>query len=173
MIASLAAAVAGLTATPTTVPDRQGLADLCAAIELQSTEMRPLFPGHQFQFETYLARWAGVTAGEPTPVVDGKIAAFIDANMPRLFCNQFNFNPRNGSILKLAVAKQASRFLSRVTTRWRINLNGIDAADGKTVLDYTRDRRGQAGSDTPFGRTMARYHDMLRAAGARYSSELQ
>eukprot|EP01034_Spumella_vulgaris_P002641 gene2641-3425_t len=60
----------------------------------------------------------------------------MNANAASLVCNMTNFNPRNGSILNLAVARQADDFIGDAVVNWKVDLNQIDAIDGKTVLDY-------------------------------------
>lgn len=153
--------------------DANGIANLCGAVELQSTEMGPLrYEGLQHSYQTMLADWAGVSRQDTLVAAHRKIAAFMNRHMPRLLCDTFNFNPRHGNILKLAVAKQSGRFIHDVLDNWHVDLNQVDATDGLTVLDYIRDRRARAGPTSSFGRTLDRYYNRFRAAGARHASEL-
>ena len=147
------------------------ISNFCAAVELQSTEMHPLFPEQRYTYQTLLYVWSGVSAADIVEVRSRKVRDFMNANLPRLLCNQFNFNPRDGNILKLAVAKQSTSFIRDAAQVWRVNLNQIDAADGKTVLDYVRDRRRSAG--TAYSNLLGRYYAMLRAAGALHTDELR
>ena len=88
----------------------------------------------------------------------------MNANAASLVCNMTNFNPRNGSILKLAVARQADDFIGDAVVNWKVDLNQIDAIDGKTVLDYITDQRTNAG---PTFVTMLNRYYKLFSDGAR------
>ena len=152
--------------------DASGIRNFCAAVSSPLVELHPVYPSQRYGFESYLAEWALVRPDDPVPEIHRKIGRFLNANMPSLLCNQVNFNPRNGNILKLAVLRQSNSFIRNVLTDWHVDLNQIDAADGKTVLDYIQDRRARAGS-TSLSRTMDRYYTSFRAAGARHASELR
>jgi len=92
------------------------------------------------------------------------------ANAASLVCNMSNFNPRNSSILKLAVARQADDFIGDAVVNWKVDLNQIDAIDGKTVLDYITDRRTNAGPT--FVTMLDRYYKLFSDGGARHALEL-
>ena len=151
--------------------DTEAVRNLCAAVELQSTEMHPLYPGNRYTYQTYFMKWAGVADQDGDVVRNRKIREFINDNMAKLLCNQFNFNPRNGNILKLAVAKQSTNFVRDAVQLWHVDLNQVDAADGKTVLDYISDRRASAGA--AFRKTLDRYYVIFRDAGALHAGEIK
>lgn len=153
--------------------DTQGIANFCTTVSSPLPEMHPAYPRQLYRYEQIVATWAHVQPTDPLPEIDRKIGQFLNANLARLLCNQVNFNPRNGNILKLAVARQSNRFISDILDRWRPNLNQVDAVDGKTVLDYIVDRRAQMGPTSSYGRTLTGYYNRFRAAGARHASELR
>jgi hypothetical protein len=144
---------------------------LCAQVESQFTEMNPRHPNILFRFESELADAAGVLPTDTEGQMNAKIGELINANAVKLTCNQANFNPRNGNIFKLAVAKQSTIFVNHVTGKWKVDLNRIDETDGKTVLDYIADLRSTAGSN--YAVLLDRYYKRFRAAGAKHRSELE
>lgn len=153
--------------------DASEIRNFCAAVANPLAEPEPDYSWQRYRYEGFLARWAQVRPVDPVVDADRRIGRFLSANMARLVCNQGNFSPRNGNILKLAVSRQSNRFIHDVLERWRPDLNRIDATDGRTVLDYIRDRRTGVGPATTFGATLGRYYDRFRAAGARHASELR
>lgn len=159
-------------AAPTAPPPREWTRDFCAQVELQTVERNPAHPYNHYTYHSSLAAMAGVRPEDTRDAWAEKIRRYIDRNMPFLLCNQFNFNPRDGNILKLAVAKQSNRFIRDVLVTWKVDLNQIDKTDGKTVLDYIRDRRAPLDSQSSLARTLARHYADFRAAGARHSEEL-
>ncbi len=122
-------------------------------------------------YQDMLVEAAGVSASDSPEMAYDKIRLFMDANSASLVCNLTNFNPRNGNVYKLAVARQADGFINDALDNWHVDLNQVDATDGKTVLDYISDRRATAGPT--YARTLSRYYDRFRAAGARHASELR
>lgn len=170
-IASIALLLSGGLA-PQPGPDPAWVRNLCAAVESQSVQLNPSPSYIRYNYESQLAVAAGVISTDTRETAHRKIGAYLDENMPYLLCNQFNFNPRNGNILKLAVAKNSGSFIRAALQDWRIRqLNQVDATDGKTVLDFIQDRRAAAG-ESSLGRTLSRYYEQFRAAGALHASEL-
>jgi hypothetical protein len=98
---------------------------------------------------------------------------WLNANMPRLDCRQFNFTPNGGNILKLAIARQSTPFIDDILIFWKVDLNQVDAVDGETVLDYIGRLREQAGANEKLVQMYSRYYDRFRKAGARKASELR
>ena len=142
----------------------------CTAIDSKALETHPIHDTILYQHQTMVYEAAGVLAGDSPEVAYEKARRLLDANAPSLTCNLVNFNPRNGNVYKLAVARQADEFINDALNDWHVDLNQIDATDGKTVLDYISDRRATAGPT--FARTLDRYYTRFRAAGARHAREL-
>ncbi len=152
--------------------DDPGITNLCAAVANPLAELDPYHPSILYRFESHIFHWAGVTPIDSESQMSAKIRKFFDGSGSRLVCNQANFNPRNGNIFKLAIARQSNRFIDDVV-RWSVDLNQVDAVDGRTVLDYIRDRRAAVGEGSSFGQTLGRYYNKFRAAGAKHASELR
>lgn len=152
--------------------DGEGITNLCAAVANPMTELDPYHASILWGYQSYIFHWAGVITTDNESQVSAKIRRFFDGTRSRLVCNQANFNPRNGNIFKLAIARQSKRFIDDVV-RWGVDLNQVDVVDGRTVLDYIRDRRAAVGEGSSFGQTLGRYYNKFRTAGAKHASELR
>ncbi|MDH7976045.1 hypothetical protein QH494_28030 [Sphingomonas sp. AR_OL41] len=147
--------------------------ELCAEIANPLTELKPRQPDILFSFESELADAAHVAPTDTSAQMYAKINQLIAKNMSRLTCSQLGFLPNNGNILKLAVARQSNSFIRYALQKWKIDVNQVDAADGKTVLDYIVDRRAAYGPESGFARTLGRYYNDFRAAGGKHRAELE
>lgn len=153
------------------VQARFNYGSFCTAVDSKEIELRSTHETVLYQYQTMVYDAAGVVPSDSPEIAYEKSRVFINANAPSLLCNMVNFNPRNGNMLKLAVARQFDEFIWDALTNWRVDPNQIDATDGKTVLDYITDRRASAGPT--YARTLDRYYARFRAAGARHARELQ
>jgi len=143
----------------------------CTAADSKELEPNPTRNDVLYQYQTMVYEAGGVLPDDSDAVAFQKSKALMYANAASLVCNMTNFNPRNGSILKLAMARQADDFIGDAVVNWKVDLNRIDATDGKTVLDYITERRSSAGPT--FARTLDRYYKLFRDGGARHAHELQ
>lgn len=147
--------------------------NLCSAVAAQTLEYEPRHDLVLYQYQQIIFDASNVNVSDTETVIAEKVRRWFDANKSVLVCNQVNFTPRNGSILKLAIARQAGPFIDDILRNWQVELNAIDAADAKTVLDYISERRTAAGPSSQFSRTLSRYYDRFRASGARHAAELK
>jgi len=85
-------------------------------------------------------------------------------------CNGGSFDMINGSIIKYAVLIDFDVFI-RDVIRWGVNLNKVDASDGRTVLDYIQHHIDRS-PESATARSLRQYYEWLRKAGARHKSEL-
>lgn len=155
-------------------PQTEGLiANICAAVKLQSEELDPTHPDIMFQYQSLIASEAGVLPSDTKTQFNGKMGTWIDRNMPRLLCRGFDFSPQGGNILKLAISAQSDSFIDDVVRTWKVDLNQVDLVDGQTVLDYIEAKRVAGGSNANLNRIYTRYYDRFRAAGARHAIELR
>ena len=67
-----------------------------------------------------------------------KIAKVWNDNDDKLTCNSTSFDVPDGSLIKFAVNMKFDEFIFDIAA-WGVELNKVDAADGRTVLDYVRD----------------------------------
>ncbi|MBD9479869.1 hypothetical protein [Pseudoxanthomonas sp. PXM02] len=169
---------AGLAAGPNEAitggqcPSNEGLASLCTAVSLLQEDRDPDSPYvYAYQRIVDKAACADYEHDEADrysqKVRDLWVAhpsAFICKNIPG-----FDVNP--GSILKLAARYQFKDFLVMSAQVWKVDLNQVDDADGRTLLDYV-DKELELKRGTVNEPSLRQYHDMLRKAGAKRASEL-
>ncbi|WP_298095917.1 hypothetical protein [Brevundimonas sp.] len=84
------------------------------------------------RYEAKIAEAAGVRPDDTPAQRRARIAALFSQFMPH--CD--GFNVRQGNILKYAVSQNASSFIYAAIHTWGVDLNQVDASDGRTVLDY-------------------------------------
>lgn len=103
--------------------------------------------------------------------VSRKISVLWDRNQDKLKCVSSAFDVENGNILKFAVRLKFDDFLYDMV-KWKVDLNKIDPADDRTVLDYIKyqiDTQKGTSSES----TLKSYYDFLRKAGAKHSNEIR
>jgi hypothetical protein len=169
MLAQLAMSAA-LAATTPSEDIGLDVKSICqyVAENLSDTNPNPLTP---YVYRTRLFRAAGVDpAMDDYVTIRMKMQTYWNRHRAELVCNVPNSVVRNGNILKLAVDRSSSAFLTDVVRRWQLDLNQIDR-DGETVLDFTEKQlEGAAGS--PREATLRRYRNLLLAGGARRARDL-
>jgi hypothetical protein len=170
------AAIVALSVSSTADADvsagKLDVADLCSAVATQTLEYEPFHPTVLYQYQNIIYLAAGVSLSDSQDDINAKVRQTLNQNMPQLLCNQVNFTPRNGNILKLAVARQAGPFIDDVIYRWKPNLNQIDVTDGRTVLDYIANRNSGLDPNSGFSKTLLLYYERFRAVGAKTRAEL-
>lgn len=154
----------------TRCPNELNVGSFCTAVDSKELEQNPSHDSIVYQYQTMIFAASCVVPGDSDQIIRSKVQNFWNRYHERLTCNMVNFNPRNGSILKLAVARQADSFIDDSITAWQVGLNHVDAVDNGTVLDYIEQRKTSAGPT--FARTLQRYYDRFRAAGAKHRREL-
>jgi hypothetical protein len=156
----------------TQCPNEINVANFCSAIEAQTLEMEPTHPSVMYRYQNLVFAASCVLTSDSETIVKAKVQNFWNRYHNVLNCNHFNFNPKNGSVLKLAVARQAEPFIEDALSSWKVGLNHVDQADQLTVLDYIENRKKDAGASSSFSKTLQRYYERFRAAGAKHKREL-
>ena len=129
---------------------------------------------HYFQF--WIEKAACVTMQDPDSTRVKKVQDWWNKYKYNCTCNRSNFSITDGSILKYAVQTSFDPFLSKVIEFYKLGINFIDPADGKTVLDFTKeeyDRLYKLSPNNPKTKSLERIFKLLRANGALYKSELK
>src|SRR5690606_6564826 len=152
-------------------PDPAKLRDLCLHVGTKHEDPDPdsLYL-YRYQRIIHEAACADPTT-ESDEVVAAKIQRVWETSETALQCDNSEFNDMKGSVLKYAAYSLFTDFVVDASEVWQVDLNRIDAADGRTVLDYVRDElRMKEGSSV--GNKLEYYYDTLREAGARHREEL-
>lgn len=153
-------------------PNQLNAQDFCSSVEGQTIETEPMHDSILYTYQTQIYRASCIEASDDEATIRAKIQNFWNRYHDSLTCNQFNFNPRNGSILKLAVARKSDPFINHAVSVWRVDLNHVDTVDQMTVLDYIAARRSEAAPGSTLYRTLDQYYKTFRDAGAKLKREL-
>jgi protein tyrosine phosphatase len=156
----------------TECPHQLNVSDFCAAVASQAPEISPINDSVIYRYQNQIFAAACVVSGDSDETIKAKVQNYWNNFHDRLACNQFNFTPQNGNILKLAIARKSDPFIDDVVTTWKVNLNHVDGVDQKTVLDYIEAKKIEAGSNASLVRIFQKYYDKFRNAGAKHSREL-
>ncbi|SFN99423.1 hypothetical protein SAMN05421741_11625 [Paenimyroides ummariense] len=107
----------------------------------------------------------------PEKEVNQKLRDWWDLYKDKLTCDNVQFNVPNGSVFKFAIRANLTAFIDDAIYA-KFDLNYVDKADGRTVLDYTKDELNKQTTSSPIRKVLQEYYDRLRAAGAKHKSEL-
>lgn len=81
-------------------------------------------------------------------------------------CNAEGFNLKNGNVVKMSVASNFMPFLDGLVKDYDIDINFQDPADGKNVLDFTKDeidRLKQSGGQSERVAELESIYDYLKS----------
>ncbi len=146
------------------------LRHICMSIDDRVEDPQPMARGLRYEYQRMILEAASVNIPGDSPQVQAqKIQDMWQRCESRLTCNSSNFDVRNGSLIKFAISSLFDDFIEKISI-WRVNLNRVDESDGKTPLDYLRDKISR--SQGPENARFRSYYDRLRAAGAKHRSEL-
>lgn len=154
----------------TACPRAADAVQLCNAVSDQIAQTDPASPD-KYSYQTKIRAAACVEPEDDDALVRGKVQAFWNAHHAGLHCSQLGFSIENGHLLKLAIENNSKDFINDAVRKWQVDLNHVDAADGRTVLDYVVDERARA-RGTNLEPTLERYETLLRKHGAKRRSEL-
>lgn len=153
-------------------PNAEKLDQFCSSVGgIEEDDQVTSGPKYQYYYQRQVFEAACVAPSDPAEVRNRKIAQmwkrFEDKE---LVCNNLQFDVANGSVIKYAASRGIDPFI-RDVIRWQVNLNKVDKTDKRTVLDYVQAHADRAkGMETE--KTLRRYYDMLRKAGAKHRHEL-
>lgn len=155
------------------LPDEITLSGICGLVSSQIPLRDPHqdAPAARYLYQYQLQSLAEIRVGDTPELIASKMQAYWRENNHHLTCDTSGFNVPNGYLLKFAVARRSDQFLNDMLRVWRVDLNWVDPADGRTTLDYIRDERQRSPSPAVI-RVMDRYYRNFRAAGALHREEL-
>ena len=107
---------------------------------------------------------------DPPGHVARKIQHLWIAHSGQLTCNLLGFSIRRGSLIKLAVEKNAREFLNDTLRRWRVGVNDRDVS-GETPLDYIENQLSRS-RGSPNDANLQRYRDLFIRAGGKRAAQL-
>jgi hypothetical protein len=180
-----ATASAELLAKPPGPLSAEGIEQLCNAVSDQilsdkgvafakEHDADGIFPPAgqgMYAFEVILTSAAGVAAGDSPEQVKAKLQRYWLEHRTRLGCSQLGFSIRQGNVVKLAFERHSKIVIADFLRRWSLDMNFIDPADGKTVLDYVEGQLAESRGQ-PIEGSVRRNFDLLVRSGAKRAAEL-
>lgn len=109
-------------------PTKNQILKLCDYVEGQNPD-----------FEKSLKEISCVKTSEGETTKKEKIQVMWAKYRDQFRCNTEGFNLKDGSVVKMSVASNFMPFLDGLVKDFEIDINFQDPADGKNVLDFTRD----------------------------------
>ena len=150
-------------------PDAKKVKALCMYID--SRTPAEVSDSVRYKYQRQVLNAACVTPEDSEAVKEQKIQSMWKQFEDRLVCNNLQFDVSNGNIIKFAASSLFDPFIYDVI-KWKVELNRVDATDGRTVLDYLKYRIDQQQNGGPVKEQFEIYYRALREAGAKHKSEL-
>lgn len=154
-----------------TCPNAEKLEQICSSVNAMEPDDGPS-PTYRYFYQRQVMEAACVDSeNDSVEVRNEKIGRMWKAfENKELVCNSLQFDVPNGNIIKYAAMMNFDTFI-RDVIRWNVNLNKVDAFDGRTLLDYLsfhieRTKGGEIEKKLKY------YYGILRKAGAKHKSEL-
>lgn len=152
-------------------PNKAKLVSICNSVSNKIEDKDPNSSYvYEYQRKIYEASCADIEI-DSEATMRKKINEMWDKYQKELSCDSSQFNVTNGSILKFAVTKNFTSFLEDAAQVWKVDLNNVDASDGKTVLDYIKSEI-EKNKNNATGPILQKYYDLLRKSGAKHKTEL-
>lgn len=107
-----------------------------------------------------------------SPEVEGiKIRAMWDKYEDKLVCDSIAFSVIGGNIIKATLLVKNKDFMETLMD-WKVNLNRVDPADQRTVMDYIRDELNK--NPPPYNKQFLEgFYRRLKNKGAKHRTELE
>ena len=151
--------------------DASKFESLCADVGMRIPDKDKSGPyEYRYQRQVYEAACVDLETDSEAEIAR-KVSTVWNANEDWLYCSSNQFNVPNGSILKYAVSRTFTAFLDDAIEIWQVNLNKVDASDGRTLLDYVASEQEKR-KGTGIEKTLQQYYDKLRRYGAKHRAEL-
>ncbi|WP_408096862.1 hypothetical protein ACJVC5_17625 [Peredibacter sp. HCB2-198] len=151
-------------------PNQKKMESICTAVDDKTKVDSPEGKIRFVYQKKFLEAACANPASDSPEEVQSKVAKMWLKFRDKLVCNSVSFDVENGSVLKYAVAIKFDEFIYDVT-KWKLDLNKVDASDNRTVLDYIKFQieRNKGNSLEP---KLKSYYNRFKAAGAKHKSEL-
>jgi hypothetical protein len=150
---------------------QEQVSQLCNAVNDQLLETSDLSFGNRHNYQTRIYRSSAAhPLRDPVAHVAKKIQHWWLTDFDALNCDLLGFRVKGGSILKLALARDANYFINDVVRRWGLWLNGRDFT-GQTALDFIESEMERS-RGTPNENIMRRYQTLFQRFGGKRAADL-
>jgi len=137
----------------------------------RTEDPNPLSKRYTYMYQRRIFEAAGVDVNKDSEdEIARKVSGVWELYEDKAICNNLAFDVKDGSVLKYGVATKFDAFIYDII-KWKINLNKVDASDNRTLLDYIQFQIWRT-EGTSIERKLQGYMKQLRAAGAKFRSEL-
>lgn len=117
--------------------DTKGMCDVISIQMKPSEDYKEYF---DYDYERMLMNFAGADIKkESRESATAKIIEWWNKYKTMFYCQSSSFNLDYGNILKFAVSKGFAPFLETIVGTYQMDINFIDPADNRNVLDYVND----------------------------------
>lgn len=152
-------------------PNNHEVNTLCSLINSNLREAQG--SRNRFVYQTVIENASCVMPNDSVAVKKRKIGEFWNRYGNQVGCTIANASVGNGLLPKFAIDKMFDSFILDITRNWQVNLNRVDPADGRTVLDFIIDKITRERSiNSPLVTRLETYKTLLIAAGAKRRAEL-
>jgi hypothetical protein len=127
--------------------------------------------GYRYTFQRMLADATRAKPGDDVETRRTRLRYLWLDNQPVFGCTASNFDISNGNLLKYSISSRSYEFLNYAIEDWQLELNFIDPADHRTVLDYV-EREAKANAGNSDSATIDEYFSALQQAGAKRCVEM-
>ena len=143
---------------------------LCDCISVHEKPTEADKPYFDYGYEKRLMNMAGAdVTKESREACTEKISKWWDKYKTLFRCQSSSFDVEKGSILKFAVVQGFAPFLETIVGTYQMDINYIDPADNRNVLDYVNDELTKAiksqGSAHPKVNVLKEYKELLEDLG--------
>lgn len=144
--------------------------NVCAYVSSGAKDPNPMWPQYKFKYQRIILEASRVEPTDTPEIIQKKVSAMWPLFQDYIACT---WEIPLGSFLKYGLTSSgyADTFFFDIVRNWKVPLNDIDPADGKTLLDYL-DEKAVLHKTSVLGPKLRFYHDRVRAEGAKYKSEL-
>ena len=142
----------------------------CDCIAIRETPTATDKEYFEYGFEKRLMDFAGANITKKSrESTTAKISKWWDKYKTLFRCNSSTFNVEKGSILKFAIVQGFEPFLETIVGTYQMDINYIDPADNRNVLDYVNDELAKTiktqGATHPKVNILKEYKQLLENLG--------
>lgn len=127
----------------------------------------------EYEYEQRLWELAGAKMGvDNVEIAIQKITVWWNKYKKKCICDSVVFNVPNGSILKFAITKNRIAFIETLAWEYGLDINFIDPADGRNLIDYLNDEilnMGKTGASKSSIEVYTKYRDNILELGGKAS----
>lgn len=145
--------------------------NVCTYVSFGTKDPNPMWPRYKFKYQRVILEASRVEPTDTPEIIQRKVSTMWPLFQDYISCT---WEIQLGSFLKygLTSSSYSDNFILDITRNWKVPLNDIDPSDGKTLMDFIREKI-VLNKDTALGPILEGYYVRLREAGGKHKSELK